>query len=429
MKVLIISNRVLSEEDNNGKTLYSFVKNLPKGNVSQLYFYGNLPVVSGYNYFQLSDRDVILGKFNKKSRGRKVSASDDSADIHNEDFTIERKYKIKKTDLALVIREAIWKNSWSSPQMDKWLDKIHPNVIFFLGGDSIFAYKICEYVKNRCKCDLYTFLTDDYVLKRSQENFFVKYRRKKIYEALEYCIKDSTKFFTISERMRITYKRLFGKDSEILVNLSESFFNKEVTEKSKQNEYLIFVYAGSIYYGRDRALIKLAKALHSYNSKSSSSTRLARLHVYSNWQPDKKFLDELKNTGAGIFKGSLSQNDLKNKLNASNVLVFVESFDDKEVEKIRLSFSTKIPEYLSLEKPIVAIGPKNTGSMDFLNDTALCIYSDDEIESSIFDLLNSEEKREYFSKKSATKYKYLCDKYFNINIFGEGGEIIERDTG
>lgn len=410
-KILIISNRVLSTVDNNGKTLYSFIKSIPKESVSQLYFYGNPPTIAGYNYFQLSDKDIILGKFNKRYRGRKIKAIENGQQDTdfgvNTDFSIQLKYKIPRNNLFLLLREIIWMNSWKSKQLDEWLGEIKPELVFFMAGDCLYAYRICEYVVNRFHCRLKIYVTDDYVLPRSHESKLAKIRRERLIGLMRKSIKRSQTFFTISERMREEYKVLFGKDSTILFNMSESLRDEELCRKSEKNEIIILTYTGSLYYGRDKILLELAKAIKKYNDNHKGAKR-ARLYVYSNMKPDDNLIEDLKTTEAAMYGGSLNKEQLKERLNLSNILVFVESFDREQVEKTKLSFSTKIPEYLSLGKPILAVGPKGIGSMDYLEDVAVCIREKESIYELLEKIVTSVEEQNECSRKALNKYEQGC---------------------
>mgnify|MGYP000361581007 CR=1 FL=1 len=71
-KILIISNNVLSQTSNNGKTLLSYFKNLNSKNIYQLYFSEEIPQLSGYHYYKLSDKDILKGYLNEKKRGMAI---------------------------------------------------------------------------------------------------------------------------------------------------------------------------------------------------------------------------------------------------------------------------------------------------------------------------------------------------------------------
>ena len=118
--VLIVSNSVFCDTDNNGKTLLNLVKKIPNSKVSQLYFYGDIPKVVGYKYFQLSNIDVVKGKLSTKYRGRAivpVTKMDTYAD-NGRILLPEKKHFIKRNDFTLCIREYLWKDSWYSKQLE-----------------------------------------------------------------------------------------------------------------------------------------------------------------------------------------------------------------------------------------------------------------------------------------------------------------------
>lgn len=384
-RVLVISSRCFSTTDSNGQTLLHLIEGIPKEEVSQLYFYENLPSIKGYNYFQLSDKDILRGLFNKNKRGRKVEVEED---VIEDTITIEKKYHIKRTVLLLWIRYFIWKTSWLSPQIVKWLDDINPDVIFFMAGDGLHTYKICDWVKERYNGLLYTYVTDDYILKRKKENFFEILYRKKVFKHLKKTAHESEELFTICERMRAKYNEVLLKDSKILVNSCKPLYDGGTYNLEKGKD-IVFLYAGGLYYGRDKLLLELSKALDKINEDSDESTGMASLHIYSNQKPEDEFIDELSTTYSGKYKSSLNEDELIRKLNLCDYPVFVESFDLENFERSRLSFSTKILQYLSLKKCILAIGPRNTGSMDILEKVAVCVNDESKIYATVKKMLEN----------------------------------------
>lgn len=405
--VLIISNRVLSETDNNGKTLLNLIRKIPSKMVSQLYFYGSLPEVEGYNYFQISNKDIISGKINHKLRGRQVFPI--KGEIEDNNRTLTEKYSIKRTAFKLLVRDLLWKNSWISEQLISWLDNIKPEYIFFMAGDAVYAYEICLWIKEKYQCKLFSYVTDDYILKRSQESFWEKKHRLMVLRALKECANSSAVFFTICERMRKEYKRVLGVDSEILFNRCSSLYDKKLSLCSDENDKIIFLYAGSLYYGREKALIELAKALKKINIENGEKGKEAVLHIYLNALPSDSFLHEIQELGTAKYLGKLDFKELKIKLNECNYPVFVESFEEKQMEKVQLSFSTKIPEYLSLEKTILAIGPDNIGSMDCLRNVAVCINSIEEIYAKVEHLLHYPEEFSNLGLKARQEYEKIME--------------------
>lgn len=91
-----------------------------------------------------------------------------------------------------------------------------------------------------------------------------------------------------------------------------------------------------------------------------------QIELYSG---DSLNLKDIKKIGAERYikmHGLLQPKDLKEKLNDADYLLFLESFDKNSINSTKYSLSTKIPEYLSLNKPIIAIGPPEVSSIKYL---------------------------------------------------------------
>lgn len=400
-KLLIISNNVLSEINNNGKTILSFIENA-EIEIRQLYFSSEIPVIDKYKYFRISDNDIIRGYFSKKKRGRRVSV-----EKKNEIFSeVSLKKKFGRNLVTLYIRELLWKNRWKSRQLDEWLDEFKPNAILFVAGDSVFAYDICFYIKEKYDARLTTYVTDDYVMPRLNEGLLGKFRRSAIRKQLGKILKITDVFYTISEQMQSDYQKEFMKKSQIAMNMSDDLQDKSATLYSDK---FIFIYTGSLYYGRDNILATLAQSIKNYNT---SHEKKAFLEIYCGTEPEDTVLEKINIDGNSQYMGALDKQGLRDRLNKSDILVFVESFEREQIEKTKYSLSTKIPEYLSVSKPILAIGPNEIGSMLYLKDVAMCVNNIKELNECIRKLLNDERLREEYAFKSRQKYEKKHDRKF-----------------
>jgi len=413
-RLLIISNSVLSKTRANGKTILSFFDYLPKDNVRQLYFLKETPTVAGYKYFQIKDEDVIRGIINPQKRGR---AYKNVVDCDSSDF-VRRPANVKKPVYRL-IREAIWKNRWRSKQLDDWLDEFKPDTIFFVAGDSLFAYDICEYISQKYKARTSIYITDDYILKRQKESFFAMVRRKMVFRKMKNCIVHADAFFTISDPMRLAYKNIFGRDSQTIVNIPDPNSNSNRKEKLP---FIKYVYAGSLYYGREYVIASIVKALAQYNDIHEKK---GLLYIYSNTPLTKEQEALIAVDGVSQYGGALTKDAVNIELQSADVLVFVESFDEDQISKTIFSLSTKVPEYMSMRKAILAVGPENIGSMDYLKDIALCVNNLDDLNEKIELLMEDEKLRDYYSANAYEKFLQNHDKAKAQNrieriVFGEG---------
>lgn len=393
-RLLIISNNVLSTTRNNGKTILSYFDCLPKEQVCQLYFSAEQPQVEGYRYFQISDSDILRGWLNPSKRGRACAGVQNTKSVTQEGAAIPRKPFFR------ILREVLWYRKWKSGQLLSWLDEVKPTAVFFVGGDCAFAYDICQFVVNRYRARLTLYITDDYVITYPEDSMLIKYRKSMLRKKLRKCLEYANCFYTVSQPMQRAYAELFGMESKLAVNMPESLKTDTVTG---ENEKLTLLYAGSLYYGRAEVLSRIAEALHRYNCESDG--KKAILNVYTNTMPDEATRKMLEKDGAAQCCGSLGPEELKEALNQADVLVFAESFDEEQIRKTRFSLSTKIPEYLSVGKPILAVGPKGIGSIDYLDDTAFCITDVSMISEKMEKLLSSSEIREKLAIMSIDKYE------------------------
>ena len=401
-RVLIISNNTLSLTSNNGKTIWSLFEDYPKEKLNQLFTRDELPSLDINSYYRITNRDVLKGRLFKEQRGSCVNivSSKEQEKVYRESTTA-----IRRTSLNCLIRELLWLGGWKSRKLDEWLNTIKPEIIFFVAGDTLYSYAICKYVADKTEAKINLYITDDYICKRSKENVFDIIKRRLIYKQLKGILVKTKAFFTISEKMRIEYMRRLGKDSMPIFNISERLCQRGFGVK-EDNNTCIFIYTGSLYYGRDEILIEIANGLAELNKTNDI---MARLKVFSNQNPDETIIKKLTVSGAAMYGGSLTKEKMVEELNKADVLLFVESFENEQIEKTRLSLSTKISEYLSIGKPILAVGPPDIGSMEFLNDVALCVNKSEELVNKLQTIILNTELRKIYGDLALEKYNKLGD--------------------
>lgn len=407
--VLIISSNPLSSTMNNGKTLASFFEKYPKEHLFQLYYYEWLPDIDIKSYFKISDQDMLKRFFHKKDHSGVVECVEPN---NRNAIMTNRNSKGSKGNLKRLLREFLWLgNRWINNELDTWLDYVAPDVCFFVAGNCAFSHTICNYVCNKYSSSLFIYVTDDYFLKRHEFSPFFWLHRSWYTKKMKLSVNRCEQFFTISSKMQKEYIRLFGKESLMLVNLTDYTTNSgEVIEKSSCDDCLSLVYAGSLYYGREEIILKISEIIEKINLKSHYKIRF---DIYTNNSMSKKAQQIMSHYNYSNIHNSVGANELKEILINCDIPVFVESFEKKNIEKVRLSFSTKIPEYLSLGKCILAVGPNNVSSIEYLLDCALCITDLSDINKSIYELINNKNKMLEYGALCKQKYKKLKNSVVN----------------
>ena len=415
-RLLIISNNPLSNTNANGKTILSYFDSIPQSQIRQLYFRDEKPTIDGYQYFRISDKDVIRGIVSQQKRGGVVFPN--LAQENQNRAVVDTSSTVKINNTTRLLREGLWWKKWNSKKLVKWLDEFSPTTVFFVAGDSGFAYDICMYVVNRYRARLSVYITDDYIIPRKHESLVLKVRRSLIKSKMMRSVKKADSFFTISNIMRNEYVRVFGIDSKIVVNMPDKIQQHE--EKDNKNEYVL-LYVGALNYGRFETIHLIAKAISRYNG--ANHAKKAILRIFTNKVPSSEVLKKICIVNASEYGGSLNRDELNIMLSKADILVFVESFEEEQIEKTRLSLSTKVPEYLSAGKPILAVGPSNIGSMEYLREVAACCNKKEEIYNNLENLLNDRSTRMELSERAYKKFQMYHDKAviqepFIAEVFG-----------
>lgn len=409
--ILIISNNAISDTNNNGKTIGSIFADYPEKKVRQLYFNSEKPTGKKINsFFRITDREM-LDSFLRKSD----SAGNEQQNLIESENSNNAKSSIQRNNTTRIIREIVWKNSnWKSQELSNWLNEFSPDVIFFVAGDTGFTYDIVFSIKNKYNTKLITYITDDYILPRKTVNLFWWIRRNSIFNKMKKAINQSELLLTISPKMKKVYSEIFNKNSTVVSNMTNSL--SLTNNKFEDKNYIKLIYAGGLHYNRYQVLEKLGKAILNINNHTSISDPKIKLFIYTNQIPEKKVLNKINVAGASQYKGSLKFDELVTELNDSDILVHVESFDVKSIESTKLSLSTKIGEYLSLGKPILAIGPENIASMEYLNNVAYCINNQEHIKEGLNELLFDKELKKKLSNIAKNKYQTIINQEEKFKI-------------
>lgn len=378
--ILIISNNPLSETSNNGKTLVSFLKGVNNISVRQLYFSSDLPDYQGSAmYFRVTENDVIRRKYGERVKSRKLLGSNGS----------KRNICFPRIDFLRLLRELLWLfYDINNDELNRWLSEEKIDCVLFCAGDSIFAYRFFEEITSRVNCLKVLYVTDDYVSPRQKNSIFSILKRKLVSIKMRRATKHCDQFITISEKMKNEYLTLFGVDSETFVN-APSLESSRCRDVGHPAEVRL-VYAGGFHYNRWKSLANLLKAITSINNNKLFDKKIF-LDIYSGQSLSKQQLDFFECKEFLNMKGFLERERLVDKLLEADALVHVEAFDLSSIESTRLSISTKIPEYLSSGRPVIAIGPPEIASIEHLTlkSNALVIDSPDIVSESFIDFIGA----------------------------------------
>jgi len=408
--VLVISNNCFSSSSNNGKTFESIFTGLEKTNISQLYFTDDIQPDFNFcdKYFRIRDKDVLFNIISIKKRHGGQVHPQMYLDFQPKLTKKSVSYENLKSVLRF-IRDLLWSfNGWKTDDLKRWSIDQHLDFIFFIGGGSKFSHDVALFLSEFLKIDLIVFFTDDYILYPKKRTFFdyiQNYRMKKCYHKT---ISRASLCFGIGEMMCETYSAYFGKDFYPIMNSVHIDMYKA---KTSINHTIRACYFGSLHTNRWKMIIKLANYLEMMNFKNME------INVYSDGLPHIEVLKLFSNVGVK-YNGGVYGNKLREALLDSDILLHVESDDEDSKAKTKLSFSTKIPEYLASGRMILGFGPKDIASMKFLIDNKLGIVISpkdnvDQTRETLSNLISNHTYREYLGKSA---YEFATRKFDNKKI-------------
>ncbi len=387
--VLVISNNPLETTQHNAKTILSLLGNTDAFNIRQVYLKDGVPDYENATYYRISDGDILRSLLHPFPLAGEEVMPVSSLRQHNQSK------KTSRSEFARLAREFMWKlGRIHDERMFEWIEKEPVDLIFFMGGDCWFAYDMYEKISERLpNVPSVIYLTDDYILPRKKINIVLTVRQKVLQRKMNRALNKADVLITISEEMRTEYRRIFNKDSFVYANVPFLAERKEKGAAEHNDDgALTLTYTGGLHYNRWKVLNRIGKAVQAYNR--INHTRHI-LKVYSPLTPPKKIIEKLNVANGCLFCGALSSQQVDEVLSQSDVLVFVESFDPQSIASTKLSFSTKIYEYLSFQKPVLAVGPEDVSSMKFLLRCAYCITDPNEISlQSLSGILKAEKRKE-----------------------------------
>jgi hypothetical protein len=206
--------------------------------------------------------------------------------------------------------------------------------------------------------------------------------------------------FVIVDKEKEETDALFNTNSVILtkgVNFqARTFVEKPVDSPIK------FVYTGSLIIGRSSTLSILADAINLINVDGIRAT----LDIYSADQLEPS-LEARLNRGGSKLRGFIPREKVDEVQRNADVVVFAEALHGKDANIARLSFSTKITDYLSNGKCVLAIGKQSIAPIDYFvrNDSALVALTESEIYTQVQRIIDSPELITEYAKKA-----YWCAK-------------------
>lgn len=355
-------------------------------------------------YFLISENRMIKSVFNRKIKTGLEYPQNNTAPTLSKDLVAhnQRYIKMKKNRRysMLLARELVWKvGCWRTPELDAFLDSFKPDIILHSMEGYIHLNRIIEYAIKRTGAKAVGYIWDDnFTYKQSTDlgykiyRFFQRRSLKRLRDL-------SSDFFAISPQTKKEADLFFGIDSHLL---TKPLLKSPVPQPFSGRTPIKMLYTGSLIIGRDRSLLRLSRALNEVNREQCK----IELDVYTQTTLSDKELAAIENDYCHLHQ-AIPQQEALQKQNEADILLFLEDIDGKDSHVARLSFSTKITDYLSTGKCIFAVGNIDTAPMQYFleNDAAAVCKDDSDIVEHLKRLCSTPEIIGEYAKKAAEAAK------------------------
>jgi len=339
-------------------------------------------------YFNISENKIIKSIFRRNVKtGCEIfpesagKIDDCNLQIHNQRY---RKMKQKRRYSMLLARELIWKfGKWKTKELNDFLDSFRPDIILHSMEGYIHLNRIIEYAIRRTGARAVGYIWDDnFTYKQSRR---IGYKLYRFFQriSLKKLAKQTNDFFAISPMAKVEADAFFGINCHLLtkpLNTTPTVHYGEIGDCIK------ILYTGNLYIGRDRSLLKVINAI-----KQTPRGRFV-IDVYTNSSLSESYL-KMIDTEVCRIHDPIPQSEVLKKQQEADILLFLEDIDGPDAKVARLSFSTKITDYLSAGKCIIAVGNMDTAPMHYFaeNNAAIACGSESDICAALTSISNSPE--------------------------------------
>ena len=322
---------------------------------------------------QLTDSSVLKSILGKDAAFRGVlnqSATQSGWDISN----LIKGQKAKRNPLFHIIRDLIWKLAPidRSKTLNDFLNNTKLDLIYLPIYSSCYMCDFQMAIVKKLRIPVVAHISDDEYKENTGysskilASLYQKMAQKKIRELISYC----AYMDVFAQNMKVEYERLFGKPCYI-IGKGVRIEDIPATPIIHSNNGIRVIYTGNLGTERYKIIAAMGRAFDRKNIGSD-----VVLEVYTRDIIDKKISKEFQHVQSIKVMGALTAEEAKEVQKAADYLLHVESFSEESIVATRMSFSTKIIDYMMSGNAIIAIGPAQVNSISLLKEKRLAIVAD-----------------------------------------------------
>lgn len=252
----------------------------------------------------------------------------------------------------LLGKSPTWRGRYSARWLHRTLDGWRPDVVYSLliaGWTAAYA----QWVAHECSCPWIIHVADDAIERlRNEPN-----------PPTRDLMADATCRLAISHEMKLEYEKRYGLEFGVLHNgAADDLFAGEV-QASPSGDHAPFTirYLGSILPSHQfNAIEDIAAAVKQLNTAG-----MPIVFEMCGGEWTKEHALPLTDGQSVLYRGAVDREQGFALLKGADLLIIPVSFSPEEFSFVRLSYPTKLPEYLASGTPTLVYGPRGTAPVEF----------------------------------------------------------------
>lgn len=385
MKILIISRTPWNNSNSFGNTFSNLFGGMQDVEIYNICCQaGSTENTEVCKTLQMSESSVI-----NSLKGSSVAITSSSANTVASVEKMQVAGKKNRSPWMFIARDMIWEVGairWKSV-VKRFVKEVNPDIIYLPIYGSWYMCDLDKYIINVAKCPVVGHITDDGYgyAPNEQEIGLARIYRMVLRKKWRNLIKKCSYIEVFADNMKQEYEQQFNVPCYVI---GKGMLPDEVCKPQirPNKDELHFVYTGGIGGERYSVLMALAKSF------SCQSIKKCYLDIYSATPLTDTMKAEMDAIESVVFHGAVSGSEVRKIQMDADYLVHVEGFSKDSISSTRMSFSTKIPDYLSTGNVMFAIGPSEINSILVLKERGAAVVVDDisRLGSMIFKLCNGE---------------------------------------
>lgn len=359
MKILVITRNVWDDTNAIGNTLSNFFSGIKNLEFASICFRsGNPNNKLCQEYYCLTETEVLKKWFFSEKIGKRFSYNFSSVPINltsaqKNERSMVRFIRNHNIRLAYWFSNRIWySKKWQNQKLAFFVESFKPDLVVTFVKSSPQYYLMVKYLRERYNIPVFSWIADD------EYTGLLKKKAKREIRNLKYIIDESAVVTGCSQELCEYYRTIFG------CNAMPIYKGCDLSTPVKEfvNKPLKIVYAGNLLYGRMDIIQRVAHFLDAYDPMGEKVT----FEIYSNTELTAEKKDYFEKKICTKYKGCLDYDSIKLKLSSADIVLHAESFEKDQILKTKYSFSTKIIDCLQSGSVMLAIGPANIASIEYV---------------------------------------------------------------